>query len=114
MRIPSSMAHVIGSAAQSVARVGFDQIDQAIEGLKSQTEGFLGDERIQTVSRKAKEALEKWMGDNPGAPEAKILEKSKEAFSNAQTSEFINKMFDDAFLAKIMDRIKEISQENFQ
>lgn len=114
MKILGSVVSAFAGAARDVARAGFDQIEQAVQGLKSQTEGYLGDERIQNVDRKSREALQKWLDQNPNASESQVLEKSREAFSNAQTSEFINKMFDEAFFSKIMERIKELSSETWE
>lgn len=115
-------------AATSTARTGNNQasaaektqawqgvLDAAVNRLNAPdlvgSLSHLGDGRIDKMKDQVKEEMEAFISANPNATPDEIKEKADEVTSKHQTNGVLEKMRDDNFFKKLMDRRKELLKD---
>ncbi|NMO21606.1 hypothetical protein HPC49_32210 [Pyxidicoccus fallax] len=75
------------------------------------TLSHLGEGRIDKIKDQVKEEMEAFVRANPNATPEQIKEKAEEVTSKHQTNGVLEKMRDDNFFKKLMDRRKELLKD---
>jgi hypothetical protein len=79
--------------------------------LQEGTLEYLGEGRLDKMKDRVTEDMETFVRDNPNASLSDIKEKGKEVAVKHKTEAVLEKMRDDRFFKKLMDRRKELIKD---